>query len=33
MDARVYGPIEQGEFLRRLGISQRAAALKAARRR
>jgi NADH dehydrogenase [ubiquinone] 1 alpha subcomplex assembly factor 7 len=30
MRARVHGPIEQGEFLRRLGIEQRAAALKAA---
>jgi SAM-dependent MidA family methyltransferase len=29
MRARVHGPIEQGEFLRRLGIEQRAAALKA----
>jgi NADH dehydrogenase [ubiquinone] 1 alpha subcomplex assembly factor 7 len=28
MRARVHGPIEQGEFLRRLGIEQRAAALK-----
>jgi NADH dehydrogenase [ubiquinone] 1 alpha subcomplex assembly factor 7 len=30
MRARVHGPIEQGEFLRRLGIEERAAALKAA---
>ncbi len=30
MGARVHGPIEQGEFLRRLGINERAAALKAA---
>ena len=30
MRARVHGPIEQGEFLRRLGIEQRAAALMAA---
>jgi NADH dehydrogenase [ubiquinone] 1 alpha subcomplex assembly factor 7 len=29
MHARVHGPVEQGEFLRRLGIEQRAAALKA----
>jgi NADH dehydrogenase [ubiquinone] 1 alpha subcomplex assembly factor 7 len=29
MDARVHGPVTQGEFLRRLGIAQRAAALKA----
>jgi len=29
MGARVYGPIEQGEFLRRLGIDTRAAQLKA----
>ena len=29
MRARVHGPVEQGEFLRRLGIEQRAAALKA----
>jgi NADH dehydrogenase [ubiquinone] 1 alpha subcomplex assembly factor 7 len=29
MRARVRGPLEQGEFLRRLGIEQRAAALKA----
>jgi SAM-dependent MidA family methyltransferase len=29
MRARVHGPIEQGEFLYRLGIEQRAAALKA----
>ena len=28
MGARVHGPVEQGEFLRRLGIEQRAAALK-----
>jgi SAM-dependent MidA family methyltransferase len=30
MGARVHGPLPQGEFLRRLGIEQRAAALKAA---
>ena len=30
MRARVHGPIEQGEFLRRLGIEEREAALKAA---
>jgi len=30
MDARVYGPIEQGEFLRRIGIVERAERLKAA---
>jgi NADH dehydrogenase [ubiquinone] 1 alpha subcomplex assembly factor 7 len=30
MGARVHGPVPQGEFLRRLGIEQRAAALKAA---
>jgi NADH dehydrogenase [ubiquinone] 1 alpha subcomplex assembly factor 7 len=30
MGARVYGPLPQGEFLHRLGIEQRAAALKAA---
>ena len=29
MRARVHGPLGQGEFLRRLGIEQRAAALKA----
>jgi SAM-dependent MidA family methyltransferase len=29
MDARVHGPLPQGEFLRRLGIEQRAAALAA----
>ena len=29
MGARVHGPVEQGEFLRRLGIESRAAALKA----
>jgi SAM-dependent MidA family methyltransferase len=29
MRARAHGPVEQGEFLRRLGIEQRAAALKA----
>jgi NADH dehydrogenase [ubiquinone] 1 alpha subcomplex assembly factor 7 len=29
MGARAYGPIEQGDFLRRLGIEQRAVALKA----
>ena len=29
MDARVHGPLPQGEFLRRLGIEQRAAALRA----
>ncbi len=29
MGARAHGPVEQGEFLRRLGIEQRAAALKA----
>jgi SAM-dependent MidA family methyltransferase len=29
MGARTYGPVEQGEFLRRLGIESRAAALKA----
>ena len=29
MGARVHGPLPQGEFLRRLGIEQRAAALKA----
>ena len=29
MGARVHGPVPQGEFLRRLGIEQRAAALKA----
>ena len=29
MRARVHGPVEQGEFLRRLGIEQRAAALRA----
>src|SRR5262249_57354401 len=30
MGARVHGPLPQGEFLRRLGIEERAAALKAA---
>jgi SAM-dependent MidA family methyltransferase len=30
MGARMHGPLPQGEFLRRLGIEQRAAALKAA---
>ncbi len=30
MDARLHGPIEQGEFLRRLGIIERAESLKAA---
>jgi SAM-dependent MidA family methyltransferase len=29
MGARAYGPIDQGEFLRRLGIESRAVALKA----
>ncbi len=29
MDARVHGPVPQGEFLRRLGIEERAAALRA----
>ncbi len=29
MDAQVHGPLEQGEFLYRLGIEQRAAVLKA----